>query len=604
MDVTIISKNEALKRLDKMVSSKDVCYYLSEDYSSLARIRKSVGYPYDIKILGDRFHAAIVEIGKSYLQFCHKVGLKNHSPIYWESHLASRNSASIPLLRNLVYFYCARQLLKNDWSQVIFICDSVALAGVICREVKGRGGRCRLEMGSKLFSFLQTSLGFLKRSMVFLAYYFARWFYVRRLENPRINNEDKARYVLRSWVTVGCFDNMGNYRDRNFGVLSEYLRNNGKDVWTIPLFFNLGKKFFSYIKLMERCHQKFIFPEQYLTIFDAFRILRDGIRGLFIDLSECEFLGSNVSTILREAHLKTSLSPNLLMYNSDKYLLQRISKRGVKVDCFIYPIENNVVEKPFILAAQRHYPDAKITGFQHTMWFKEQLGMFLNPEELGYHPLPDQIICSGQRYLDVLSKAGFPGDKLYWGPNLRYTMVNHFHGPRNFSPADNNKGILVILNFNMNHAMEMLEKLGVALRRVGGSRVCIKPHPLLSIKRLSLFLQDIGFPKHEWVEGSVQEWVAKAEVVVMTGGSVSNLETMAMGVPLLRISLENDFDLDPLWDEYPFAPFVSATEEISGGLIAAFNLSDAKRDELIKFGNKVIENYFEPVTEERMRVFL
>ena len=88
------------------------------------------------------------------------------------------------------------------------------------------------------------------------------------------------------------------------------------------------------------------------------------------------------------------------------------------------PLENNPPEKPFILAVREHYPHARLIGFQHTAWLKEQMGIVLLPEELPYHPLPEKIVCSGRRYLDILKSAGFPPDLLVPGPNLRYADVN------------------------------------------------------------------------------------------------------------------------------------------------------------------------------------
>ena len=58
--------------------------------------------------------------------------------------------------------------------------------------------------------------------------------------------------MLRSWVTAGSVDAGGRYRDRNFGVLPDYLAGQGKEVWTIPLYFSLDRNLFAQMKLMSR----------------------------------------------------------------------------------------------------------------------------------------------------------------------------------------------------------------------------------------------------------------------------------------------------------------------------------------------------------------
>ena len=90
----------------------------------------------------------------------------------------------------------------------------------------------------------------------------------------------------------------------------------------------------------------------------------------------------------------------------------------------------------------------------------------------------------------------------------------------------------------------------------------------------------------------------------MTGGSVSSMETIAAGVPLVRVSLENNFDFDCLWDDYPVSPPASSPGEIRRHLGQALRASTEERMRLIRYGKEMVENYFEPVTPETLRVFL
>lgn len=274
------------------------------------------------------------------------------------------------------------------------------------------------------------------------------------------------------------------------------------------------------------------------------------------------------------------------------------------IDRFVYPFENNSPEKPFLLGIRQHYPRAKIIGFQHTVWLKEQLGGFLLSEELSYHPLPDQIICSGQRYQNILRITGFPSQMVMLGPNLRYTAVNENMKTNQADGTNGIRKILIILNYDTNQSLEVLEKTSAALRSFNNIKIYIKAHPLTSIRRIEVFLQDIVFPVYEWVAGTVQEWLVQVHAVIMTGGSVSNLETIATGVPLIRISLENNFDFDCLWDEYPFSPFTSSATEIGYYLEKALQMNKEERIKLIEFGRDLVKKYFEPTTPDNLKIFL
>jgi surface carbohydrate biosynthesis protein (TIGR04326 family) len=370
------------------------------------------------------------------------------------------------------------------------------------------------------------------------------------------------------------------------------------------MYFNLDRSIFDQMKLMSMSGYQFLFPEQYLSLLDVMKNLCDGIRGLALDLKECEFDGHDIGKLINEIHRTVCLQPLLLSYNCIKYLFEKLSKKNINITKCIYPCENNSTEKTLILGIRQYYPQSKIIGFQHTVWFKEQLGFFLLPDEISYHPLPDYIVCSGSKYPGILKKAGFPEKILLPGPNLRYTAVNQDLKFNQAGRGNKIKKTLIILNYDTIHNLELLEKTGKALKLRNDVKVYIKAHPTTPVKRIDAFLGEIDFPAYEWATGSVQDGVIDSDLVFMTGGSVSNMETMATGVPLIRVSLENNFDFDCLWDEYPFAPFTSSIKEISHYMDKAFQMTAKERERLIAFGKEVVKNYFEPVSEKNQKVFL
>lgn len=603
--VIICSKAQALHALPKGVNREDICYYLCDDYFSYSKLKKLRAEEMQIRLLGDEFHKAIRDITQEFLQFSHRINMMNQSYAFWGTHLASRNSGAIPLLKYLVFFHCASKILDHVSSNIVFVCDSRALAGLIREDARDRGLECHIQW--PLLESLKPLLGYFKLAVKGIYYLFSRillWGYARSLKNRRITEEPaRERYILRSYVTTASIDKDGRYKDRNFGVLPDFLMEQGKDVWMIPMFSNLDRDIFTLMKLMSQSEYKFIFPEQYLSISDIVKTLRDGVKGLFPDLNDCGFEGRNIKLLVRDIHLSVSLHPPLLTYNGIKYLIKVFAEQNIRIDRFIYPIENNPPEKTFILGAREYYPQSGIIGFQHTVWLKEQLGVFFVPDEISYHPLPDRIVCSGRRYPDILETAGFPSGKATPGPNLRYTAINQNLKANNPDDGELRK-ILIILNYDTNQNLELLEKAGEAMQDMGDVRIYVKAHPTTPVPLIETFLRDIGFAIYEWASGTVQEWLEKSHAVLMTGGSVSNLETMATGVPLIRVSLENNFDFDCFWDEYPFSPFISSSEEIRKYLEKALNMDNREKERLRDFGREMVKDYFEPVTRENLKVFL
>ena len=77
MEALIISKQDALKNLSKIIQQKEFCYFLSADYLSYVKIRNQLGDQYNIQTLGQEFHEAIKRIKNDYLSFCHMLYLAN-----------------------------------------------------------------------------------------------------------------------------------------------------------------------------------------------------------------------------------------------------------------------------------------------------------------------------------------------------------------------------------------------------------------------------------------------------------------------------------------------------------------------------------------------
>ena len=609
MNVTIYTKARAVKDLAGTVTDRDICYFLSDDYLSYDRLRNDLKGKSPLHLAGQAFHEAIRKVETDFLRFCHQIAEQNGSEHYWGTNLASRNSANIPLLKYVVFFHCARMILKEKPKEksLVFICDTRELAAVIGEEARSNG--CRVTVRTAFADAagnVRLYYRLFLRSAYFLTVGVLKWVYARSLKNRRATADDgKRRYLLRSWVTAGCFDEKGTYKDRNFGRLPGYLEEHGGEVWTVPMYFNLDRSIFAQMRLMADSGYSFLFPEQYMSLPDVFRTWFDGIKGIPLKLKNTEFEGRDFSGVVRDVHLWSSLSTGLLACNAVTYLLKRLKERGMRIDQFIYPIENNAPEKMYIQAVRRYYPEAKLIGFQHTVWFKEQLGVYLHPDETKSHPLPDQVICSGRAYLDIIRKTGFPSALLQAGPNLRYTTANQGSpGRPGGLKSGAEKRVLLILNFDRDQMLEFLDKTGEAFRSLSGIRIRIKSHPLYPVELLKQFLGHIGFPEFEWATGSVPDEVVQSDAVLMTGASVSNLETMITGVPLLRVSLGSNFDFDCLWEEYPFAPFLSSADEIRHYLLKAFSLTEEEKSNLEAFGKKIAADYFEPPTPDNMKVFL
>lgn len=612
--IDVVSKKRAVQVLSTFTLGEKIrVVFLSEDYSLLLNLKDSVKTNVDVHQLGVAFHDCIARIQSSFCEFSDRLNCENASEAFWGTPLASRNSADTPFLRDVVYCLCAVQIAKENSPdcRLVFVVDTPWVGRTLGAHFNKIGIAVRLTQScrDRLDGLLLWGR-LVVRVLRFLKTETALWFDARRTRRCRVNCGDQTkgtsrRIVLRSWFTRGSIDDSGRYVDRNFGNLVERLKLRGYDVWILPMFFNLSESAVEIFRRIRRSGENFVLTEDCLTPFTLISCLWREWRSLKLKLVDSVFEGIDFSSLIRRIHLERAFAPERLSYNRVYELLRELSRRGFVIDRFIYPFENNAIEKVFLCSVKRSYPNVEVVGFQHSVWYREQLGMVLGNIGLQSHPLPKAIVCSGRRYLDVLVRCGFPRERLRLGPSLRFASL---YEPATAPPRKSGmkKLILIVLNFELNQCKELLQKTSVALRslRAIDFDVKIKCHPLLSEDALGAFCTEIEFGSFVWAKGRVQDLVAQSDLVVMTYGSVSNLEVLTAGVPLLRISMDGTFDFDPLWGDCPLMRSESGPGAIADAIERALRLSELEKGQLVSYGRQLLSEYFEPESEDDIQSFV
>jgi surface carbohydrate biosynthesis protein (TIGR04326 family) len=435
-----------------------------------------------------------------------------------------------------------------------------------------------------------------------------------------IQNPSRPVVLFRSWVTRGNFETGGVYRERNFGSLHDTVRERGFESWILPLFFNLERSLWNELRELNKSSQKFLLMEDVLRPIDYIRTFLKGFLVYFISFPKIDwnilssktqlFTSIGLDSLIQESHRRTSIGVMLQNFEMAGAFFSRLKSRGVSLHKVIYPMEGNAPEKSLVLAARDSYPNAEIIGFQHSSWYRENLASYIGKAERAIHPTPDRVICTGSRYLSIFEECGYPSDKLSLGPSLRFAAAVHRGEVRKFSRIQSLKEVVIVLNFNSNQSLELLYKAGKALQIYKNAspdrdfKIRIKIHPVLAVEEVKEFLVRANFPHYEWETRTVIEAARSADVVFMTAGSISNLEVISTGSPLLRISLDLEFNLDPLWDNYPLGNFVRNTEEILEKLKFLENSDSSFWNDFETFAQKIRREYFEPITNENIEVFI
>jgi hypothetical protein len=462
--------------------------------------------------------------------------------------------------------------------------------------------RCESTLRSRLGGRIRR-LGF---AAALAAYGVVEFLKTRRLTRllpvPAGLGEGKKRAVLRTWIPEGAFAADGTYQDRHFGGLPAYLRRQGFDVLFVPMFFDLRRPLSGWFRLMAGSGERFLVPHHLVGLRSLAGLLALEARRLLVRYRGARVDGIDISGILRFETFRHAFDPAMVRLNLIGPLLGRMGRRGVHVDTFVYPFENNAPEKVFLLAKRRFYPRAEMVAFQHSVWLSRQAGAQMLPEEAASHPLPDRIVCGGRLYLAVLADLGFPRKLLEVGPSLRFAAIRGY--PTRPGPArrpGEPPALFVALPYDRNMSFELLAKLRAALGDDLACRVRVKTHPLLGDEALRDFVRVLAFPSLEIVEVSTRDGLAGADAAVNIGTSVVHMEAVACGVPLVRVMPENTFFLDPMkWLDYPIAP-AQTPSELRERLWQALAM---RPGELAAWADRVKAECFEEANDATMRVFL
>lgn len=602
--ISIISTRYAKLYLKDIAKGSLDCWYLSDDYLSFQALRHQVAQTLEIKTMGEEFEVVARSVKSELLSISELLNSRNLDlPYFWGTQIASRSVTSGPLFNVLIYFHFALRLLNQSSDRnLVIISDSP----IFIRLLSERARQSKLSVSSKTlldekFDWFKIWAKMILRSIFFSLTFIYEWFIFRSLANERIDAKSRGEiYLIRSWVTAGNVSAEGKYIDRNFGQLIGYLEQNCEEVWVMPMFFNLNRTLREQVRLMAKSKTKFLFPQQYLGILSLLKVLAGHFRSIFIRRCSLNFAGVDIFPLVKYYHLREILSPQLMKYNLCYELFRVLSKKSVSIKKFIYPMENNTTEKLCLKGATTFFPSTTTVGFQHSVWYREQLAMCLIPEELKFHPLPQKIVATGRVYLEVLPKCGFPSDRIVLGPSLRFADIRLIESAQ---IELGQRNLLLILNYDLVQSFEILEKLQPALLKIEFDKFVIKPHPLTNRKDLTDFLKKIGFPNYSFAEGSVSDEVANSNLVIIPGGSISILEAIVAGVPVIRVYSANRFNLNPLWDECPLISTAFSSEDVELDIKKCLEATTDELQALKAFGATVRDTYFEGITPQNMELF-
>ena len=589
-----ISANpERLKNIVLVDNTPTYLLFLCQDYIKYLEWKKILTKISFISIRNILTEVAY-RLRATYLDLISTLGKQNQSVAWWASAISEQNTLVSHLFLYCCYLQIASDQLNEKNGTLCVVSESwgvlEALAGI------ARQSGCTVRWISK------PAPG--KQNLVCCARYFVRiirWMgkciqgrIFGRYTNLPVN--DKENVIIHTFVDEACFGRNGEFSDRYFPGLSQWLEKHDFNVFSIPVLFNIKRSYKNVWTWFQKSYQEFINPYKYYRLKDYVCVLKLAWHAAQLPLQKKICLNQlDVTLLFNEERKKKAFSYlNVILY---LYLPKRLQDKGLQADLVITEFENMIPEKMISMGFKSVYFSVKTIGFQHGALYPLHLCTYVNRSESEYAPLPDRIVCNGPFFRDILIQEGLPEEKLVVGPALRYAYLH------NFKVEQPKSSIFVPLPLMLTDGVELLIKITQSFCEEKKIRIFLKPHPMSSPEQYLNMAKIKKIPEHfEFVTGSMSEWLSQSQIVI-TLSSCTIYEAFAAGVPVVVVGQESALEFNPLGFYSDFNRVFYSPEEIYKETIRLLSLDEKELVEYREKAKVVLQNSFAPLTDELMSVF-
>lgn len=519
---------------------------------------------------------------------------------WWVQGPASRNTFSSPFF----HYYCCLYLLDRLIDERKFEFEEITVSSptfgaLVAKFLCDRGVKhCLVRSDDDFATMAKKKLKkYLSTPVLFLRKLF-QCAIVRLTNRSPLNiNMGKSIVLIDTFITPDYLT-----PDRWYGNLWESLSDEMKaEAFFVPTVVMAPlRSMFSIYNCLRLDSRKFLIKEDYLTLSDIVYAFRHKQRLKEISIEPLSVFGCDISGLVRE-ELETNndfltVIESILTYR----FVKRLNQSGAKVRLAIDWFEGQVIDKAWNLAFKEYFPEAKRIGYRAFESYPFYLCSYPTAIEREADVIPDVLAVQGRGTIPTVREF-FPDLEVILIPSFRSRQVWEFN-PHNLDR--NEFTVLVALPISVAVSVRMVRQLIEANDSIDLQNKSInyifKPHPTVSIDKIVGELK-MSFPGTFLFskEKSFPEMLARANLLI-TGFSSCFLEALACGVPV--IMMENDVGLtyDPAPKAVPNCLYakVRTQKQLSDGIKSFATLTPEEQKRLKVDGDKIKEDYFEPITKE------
>jgi len=550
------------------------------------------------------------ELRAHFLNFIDQMGEKS-GDLWPLSPVSEQNTFTSNLFLDCIRLKILDELISRGEKEIIIVVEDPFLFKAVKNLARKRGLRIKTKRDLAYYlNLLKVKcspffhLG--KFTLTCIGHRFAARAAGERRVDPIKRNG--TNIILHTWIDDGCFTRDGQYKDRYFGALIDWLVEKGHNLFIVPYIYNTRRPLREVYNMLGSAGFNFIFPCNYYRLSDYWQCILHAIRIMSIPSQISAFQGIDVSDLIkRDSQRQLGGFLHFYMYT---FLFDRLKEHGYIFDEAIDVFEGMIPERAWIKGFLKASPRGTTIGYQHTLFSTDLLCYFVYRGKSLKSVIPHKIVCTGEMIKDLLVKEGLPEDHLTVGCALRYEYL--WKSKKELVPEGGSDGstttrkILVGLPLQSSGAAELLAVLSNMAKKRRELAFFIKPHPMMSRMILQKILEETSWPisKTHIAEGSMDEWLSKVDLLISTA-SAAVVDALVSGKPVLIMGREGVLDLNPLdWINSEFTRTYYGEREIEERIDALLRMGEKDMEILRSFGRNILTGCFNPVTDETLSVFL
>ena len=547
---------------------------------------------------------------RQYIQFIGEINQNNASLQWWSLTPTTKEPNASTLCFDVFAFLLIVDLVKQRYEHLLVIASSTHLGAQVKDWARhhGIGVKCLVKDDGQWRRLLRvyTPVPILKASLITMC----RWFWSRRFR-PRQSGQDGHIVLVSpshpaSFMGYGTGDGSNGYRDVYFEPLRKHLEGSSRKALIMALIRGQLRRQLSQINKLDN-NIPVVPMEAFLTLPDilwcVYQYLKRSATRFQIK-GELSLAGVDVGTLVRRTFQEAFRSGDRFVGLQFHRATIQLA-RNVRIERFIYPLENRTWEKMMLLAMRKASPQTRLLGFQHAAITPSHLHFFLGKGEAAVMPLPDVMLTAGDFTRDWLRREG----NYRPGMVLSACALRHQEVPKRRSRQKQGR-VLFAMGNGLDEYVRTLILLdgafnGKSYRRNSDWQIVIRPHPNLHLPvEQALNQASVSANYHYSIStGDLTNEIAETDVLVYASSTVA-LQAASAGIPTICLDLGRFLDTDPMWGWDEFKWRVESPQGLLDALDEIDGLAPDKFEVLSQKARDYACSYLSPVTEKGTRLFM